>query len=70
MDRAEGAYRLLSFSLRSLFCFAAHAIDVFAFPFLTTLVVFGQHFALGSIRLETDSLWFSQDSAHGRRRPA
>ena len=50
-DRAEGAYRSLSFSLRSLFCFAAHAIDAFAFPFLTTLVVIAIVSPFGSMRI-------------------
>ena len=43
-------------------------------PFLTTLVVFGQPFALGSIRLETDSLCvfarLCSWSTSTRRRPA
>ena len=50
-DRADGAYRMLSFSLRSLFCFAPHAIDAFTFPFLTTLVVLAIVSPFGSMRI-------------------
>ena len=47
---------MLSFSLRSLFCFAPHAIDTFVFPFLITLVIIASVLRSDRCGQEADSL--------------